>query len=53
MERDRKRWIDAMKDCLKKRGLDVRQPRIMVQDKSEWRGFVKGNSCGVALRMNP
>ena len=25
--RPRKRWIDAVKDCLKKRGLDVRQAR--------------------------
>ena len=25
-----KRWIDAVKECLKKRGLDVRQTRRMV-----------------------
>ena len=25
-----------MKDCLKKRGLDVRQARIMMQDRSVW-----------------
>ena len=31
----RKRWIDSVKDCLRKRGLDVRQARRMVQDKSE------------------
>ena len=30
MGRLRKRWIDSMKDCLKKRGLDVRQTRRMV-----------------------
>ena len=28
--RARKRWIDTVKDCLKKKGLDVRQARIMV-----------------------
>ena len=28
--RPRKRRIDAVKDCLKKRGLDVRQSRRMV-----------------------
>ena len=28
-------WIDTMKDCLRKRGLDVNQARGMVQDKSE------------------
>ena len=40
--RPRKRWIDSVKDCLRKRGVDVRQARRMVQDKSEWRGFVWG-----------
>ena len=41
-----------VKDCLRKRGLDVRQARRMVQDRSEWRGFVRGNTCGVAREMN-
>ena len=40
--RPRKRWIDTVKDCLKKRGLDARQARRMVHDKCEWRGFVRG-----------
>ena len=40
--RPRKRWIYTVKECLKKRGLDIRQARRMVQDKSEWQGFVKG-----------
>ena len=40
----RGRWTDTVKDCLKKMGLDVRQARIMVQDRSVWRGFVKGNA---------
>ena len=39
----RKRWIDTVKECLRKRSLDVRQARKIVQDRSEWRGFVKGN----------
>ena len=30
------RWIDILKECLRKRGLDVRQARRMVQDRSEW-----------------
>ena len=30
-----------MKECLKKRGLDIRQARRIVQDRSEWRGFVR------------
>ena len=51
--RPRKRWIDTMKDFLKKRGLDVRQARRMVQDRSEWRVFVRGNAWGVSQGMNP
>ena len=39
MGRPRKRWINTVKDCLRKRGLDVGQARRMVQDRSEWRGF--------------
>ena len=33
--RPRSRWIDTVKECLKRRGLDVRQARRMVQDGSE------------------
>ena len=44
VDRPRKRWIDSMKDCLKKIGLDVRRARRIVQDRSEWWGFVKGNA---------
>ena len=40
--RPRKRWIDIMKECLKKRGLDVGQARRVVLDRSEWRGFMRG-----------
>ena len=29
-----KKWIDTMNDCLKERGLDVRQVRRMVHDRS-------------------
>ena len=38
-----KRLIDTVKDCLRKRVVDVRQARRMVQDRCEWRGFVKGS----------
>ena len=34
--RPRKRWIDTVKECFKK-------ARGMVHDRSEWRGFVRGN----------
>ena len=52
MGRPRKRWIDTVKESLKKRVLDVRQASKMVQDRSEWRRFVKGNAWSVARGMN-
>ena len=48
--RSRKRWIDTLKDCFRKRDLDVGQGRRMVQDKSEWRRFVKGECMGRSPR---
>ena len=33
--RPRKRWINTVKECLKKRGLGVRQARRIVQDRNE------------------
>ena len=45
-------WIDTMKDCLRKRGLDVRQARRMFQDRSEWWMFGRENAWGVAYGMN-
>ena len=53
VDRPRKRWNDTVKECLKKRGLDVRQARKKVQDKCEWRRFVRGDEWGVAREMNP
>ena len=51
--RPRKRWIDTMKECLKKRGLDVRQARRIVYVRSVWREFVRKNEWGVAWGMSP
>ena len=39
MGRLQKSWIDTVKEFLRKRGLDVRQARRMVQDRCEWWGF--------------
>ena len=44
----RKRWIDTVKDSLKKMGLDVRQARRVEHDRSVFRGFVRGNAWGLA-----
>ena len=46
-----KSWNDIMKECLKKWCLDVRHARRMVQDKSEWWKFVRGNAWGVPLTL--
>ena len=35
---------DTVKECLKKRGLDIRQARKMGQDRSELRVFVRGSA---------
>ena len=50
-----KRWIDTMKvkECLRKKDLDVRQAMRMVQDRSEWQRFVRGDAWGIAQDMNP
>ena len=53
VDRPQKRWIDTVKECLKKIGLDVRQARKFIQDRSEWRGFVRGKAWSVARGMNP
>ena len=38
--RSQKKWIDTMRKCLKKGGLDIRQARRMVQNRSEWQGYM-------------
>ena len=53
MGRLSKRWIDTVKDCLKKMGLDVRQARIVAHDGSARREFARGNAWSVAKGMNP
>ena len=47
-----KRWIDTVKECLKKSNWEVRQVRRMVHDRSIWQGFVGGNAWGIAWGMN-
>ena len=44
-----KKWIDTIKGYLRKRGLNIRQTRKMVQDKRNGERFVMGNAWGVAL----
>ena len=42
-----------MKEFLRKRGLDVRQARRMVQDMSEWKGLERGECFGCNPRDEP
>ena len=49
----KKIWTHTVKDGLRKRGLDVRQAKRIVQDRSKWQGFVRGNARSVALEINP
>ena len=51
--RHQKILIDTVKECLMQRGLDVRQPGRIVQDRSEWWKFVRENAWGVARGLNP
>ena len=51
--RPRKRWIDIEEEYLRKRNLNIRQARRMVQDRSEWQGLVRGNAWRITRGMNP
>ena len=46
--RPRKRRIDTVKECLRKRGVSVRQAKRIVKDRSVWRGLMRGSVWGVA-----
>ena len=48
----RKRWIDTVKDCLRKIFLGVWQARRMEHVRSEWRGFVRGNTAVVSCHSD-
>ena len=52
MGRLQKRWIDTLKDCSKKRGLDVWQAKRMVQVRSEWRGHSMGDEPQTLMRCH-
>ena len=53
MGRSWKREIDTVKEYLKNRGLDVREARRMVHDRSVWPGFVRGNAWVVPAGYKP
>ena len=47
-----KRWIDTVKEFKEKR-IGYQATRRMVQDRSAWWGFLRGNAWGAAQGMNP
>ena len=51
--RPRKRMIDTVKVCLRKRRWDVRQPRRMVQGRSEYQGVYEGEDMERSPRNEP
>ena len=53
VSRQQKRWIDMVKDYLRKRGLGIRQARRMVQDRSEWGGVCEGECMGHSPGIEP
>ena len=44
----RERRNDTVNDCVMKTGLDMRQARRMMHDRSVWRDFVRGNATVVS-----
>src|SRR5678816_3380272 len=44
--RPKKKWIESVKKCLEERNVRLAVARIKVQNRSEWRGFVRGYGCG-------
>ena len=50
--RSLKRRIDTEKECLKKRGLDIRQARRMVQDRRECMGHSPGDEPLTLMRCH-
>ena len=49
----RERRTDIVKECLRKRGLDIRQARRMMYGRSAWRRIARGSAMGVDRGMNP
>src|SRR5678816_372829 len=43
--RPKEKWIESVKECLKERNVSLAEARRKVQNRSEWRGFVRGYVC--------
>ena len=40
--RPRKSWINGVKETLEKRGLNIQDAKVSVQDRNEWRSICRG-----------
>ena len=49
----RKRWVDTLKDCLRKKVLDVRQSMRMEEDRNEWREVCEREFMGRSQSDEP
>ena len=45
--RPRKCWIDGVREVLERKGLDIQEARVCVQDRSEWRSVCRGDRRAV------
>ena len=46
-ERPRKCWMDGVKEVLARKGLNIQEAKVSVQDKNEWRSICRG--CDMPL----
>ena len=40
--RPRKCWIDGVKEVLARKGLNIQEVKVSVQDRNEWRSICRG-----------
>jgi len=45
--RPRKGWMDSVKEVLSKRGLNIQEAKVCVQDRREWRNVCRGEERAV------
>jgi len=45
--RPRKCWIDGTKEVMRRKGLDIQEARVCVQDRNEWRSICRGDRRAV------
>ena len=41
--RPRRRWMDEVQDCVRRKGLTIQEAKVSVQDRNEWRTICRGD----------